>query len=129
MWKPITIKPGDQSLCGYELKVKEIEAPIKYWTVLNVGVSKVFMRDRTGYEDAFPICEQDWLIWEPPPTKNLVAPALVREVYHVQSNQTVQVALGHTLFSSEKEARRYHRDHFISWPALPNKDGFYEVEE
>ncbi len=38
-----------------------------------------------------------------------------------------QVSVSSTLFSSEKEARDTLRDIFLSWPAIPNKDGMYEV--
>jgi hypothetical protein len=59
--------------------------------------------------------------WQEPKTPKLMAPAILKtcEEFSVSLN----------LYSSEKEAREYYHDALVSWPAVPNKDGFYEVME
>lgn len=57
----------------------------------------------------------------PEPKKpRLMAPAMML-VCH-------QVSVSVAIFSSEKEARDTLKDLFFSWPAVPNADGYYEVE-
>jgi hypothetical protein len=59
--------------------------------------------------------------WEEPKKPKLLAPALVCYCgkFQVSSN----------LYSSEMQARNELRELFRAWPAVPNKDGFYEVME
>ncbi len=58
----------------------------------------------------------------PEPKKpKLMAPALA---YFCGQHQ-----VSSTLFSSEMQARNELREMFRAWPALPNKDGYYEVME
>lgn len=71
------------------------------------------------YLGAQPVCVE---IDEPEPKKpRLLAPAM----YHTDE----QWVLGRTLFGSKKEAREYHGDRKVIWPAVANKDGYFEVPE
>jgi hypothetical protein len=58
----------------------------------------------------------------PEPKKpKMMAPALA---YFCGQHQ-----VSSNLYSSEMQARNELRELFVSWPAVPNKDGFYEVME
>jgi len=127
MWKPIKIKPNDQSLVGRIIRKDEPEAWL--WRINCVGDNEIFVRVadfRESYEDLFPIHDGTrWLIEEPDSPKKLVAPALYlreegfsgRKVYLISS----------VLYSSVLEAKDHLVHEFISWPAKINPDGFYEV--
>jgi hypothetical protein len=65
------------------------------------------------------LMRDDWEIVEEPKPPKLLAPAM----YHTDG----QWVLGRTLFGSKKEAQEYHGDRQVIWPAIPNKDGMYEV--
>jgi hypothetical protein len=59
--------------------------------------------------------------WEEPKKPKLMAPALAFYDNHF--------VVSNGLYSSEMQARNELRELFRAWPAVPNKDGFYEVEE
>jgi hypothetical protein len=59
--------------------------------------------------------------WTEPKPPKLLAPAL----YYTGT----EWILGRTLFESKKEAQEEHGDRQIIWPAIPNKDGMYEVPQ
>ncbi len=61
---------------------------------------------------------EDWIVDEPP---KLLAPAL----YYTGTDWI----LGRTLFESKKGAQEEYGDRQIIWPAIPNKDGYFEVPE
>lgn len=68
MWKPIQIKPGDQSLAGRKIRRKEyaVNDPL---LILCVGKQKVFALDLVhGSEEYAYDFEGDWTweIWEEP---------------------------------------------------------------
>ena len=54
--------------------------------------------------------------------KVLMAPAFI-------SNGGGGIFISNHLFRSEKDAREHLEYAFVSWPAILNKDGFYEVPE
>ena len=114
MWKRIQIKPNDQSLVG-----RTIRGMGSSLVVLYVGSHKVFGKYKDGDEDIQTIY-QNWEIWEEEKQKKLLAPVLLR------SDKSIR--LSYYLFSSIEEAKEYYKGHFISWPAIPNKDGYYEVD-
>lgn len=70
-----------------------------------------------------------WVIIDPPKQKKLWAPA----IYTHTPKFTVSTVLSVDLFSSEDDAKNYFSNkpncQFLKWPAIPNKEGYYEVEE
>jgi hypothetical protein len=69
--------------------------------------------------EVFELLKDDWEIREEPKPPKLLAPALLSDIGHVE--------MSCYLYASEQEARDTLGDSFISWPAIPNKDGMYEV--
>jgi hypothetical protein len=67
------------------------------------------------------LLENDWEIVEEPKPPKLLAPAL----YYTGT----EWILGRTLFESKKEAREEHGDRQVIWPAIPNKDGYYAIND
>ncbi len=59
---------------------------------------------------------------EPPKKPRLLAPCL----YQTNAGD---VMLSGPLYESEAEARNMLGHNFVSWPAIPDKNGFYTVEE
>jgi len=57
--------------------------------------------------------------WKEPPKPKLMAPALLKDDRYTE--------LSAYLYESEEHAREVLGDCFRYWPAVPNKDGFYEV--
>ena len=64
--------------------------------------------------------QHKWKFYEEPKPKKLLAPAILK------TNEG-SFYVGGGLYSSEKEARGKAWGEVHSWPAIPNKDGFYEV--
>jgi len=86
------------------------------------GWIQVAWRNDTG-AITFSTCPQQYDIVgerKEPAKPKLLAPCLVR------NKATFYFSTG--LFESEEEAKVSWGDGFVAWPALPNKDGFYEVE-
>ena len=119
MWKPVTIKPNDQSLCGkFVSQFDDEEDSVK---ILFVGETRFFARCYNKKECSFDM-KISWRIWEEPKPKKLMAPAFGMD----PSIDMVSVV---GLFTSENHAKSVLEDDFISWPAIPNADGHYEVPE
>jgi len=59
---------------------------------------------------------------EPPKNPRLLAPCL----YQTNAGD---VMLSGPLYESEAEARNMLGHNFVSWPAIPDKNGFYTVED
>ena len=136
MWKPIEIKPGDQRYLG------EIVVKGRLWELKTVTsptgrlsfVSKKFaiISWPDDYEEIYDLKEDDtsWFVFEPDPPKKLLAPAILQ-------NSAGFLFVEDGLFGSKKDAEFYYHvgvyktTHYrvISWPAIPNKDGFYEVPD
>lgn len=120
MWKPITIKPGDQSLVGKRIKDQDWEDSDAKM-VLMVGNKCVFTRDETGDECIYQL--GDWLCFEPNPPKKLLAPALCQDFagfWYIPEK----------LFQKKQEAENYSTVFMrVIWPAEKNNAGFYEVSE
>jgi hypothetical protein len=57
--------------------------------------------------------------WTEPKPPKLLAPAIIKVCG--------SVGLSSTLYSSEEEAREELHGMVVSWPAIPNKDGYYSV--
>jgi hypothetical protein len=68
------------------------------------------------------ILENDWEIVEEPKPPKLLAPAMYL------TGTSGEWILGRVLFESEEEAKEYHGKRGVIWPAIPNKDGMYEVQ-
>jgi hypothetical protein len=84
---------------------------IRGW--LKLGVS-----DNCNFELQYFLTD-DWEVEPEPKKPKLLAPALLSDIGHVE--------MSCYLYASEQEARDTLGDSFISWPAIPNKDGMYEV--
>jgi hypothetical protein len=67
------------------------------------------------------IFADDWEIEPEAKPPKLLAPAL----YYTGT----EWILGRILFESIEDAKEYHTVRDVVWPAIPNKDGFYEVPQ
>ena len=105
-----------------EIEMKEI---VKYAVVTPKGdCVAIFdgedeVRASGYYLDTVTIVKLTGQMPEPPKKPRLMAPALLSDIGHVE--------MSCYLYASEQEARDTLGDSFISWPAIPNKDGMYEV--
>lgn len=63
--------------------------------------------------------------WEEPKKPKLMAPAIVRW----NREEVSRFELSSYLYENEKTAKTELKDHFHSWPAVPNAEGFYRVKE
>ena len=65
--------------------------------------------------------------WTEPKPPKLLAPALLRRL------GSIRIFVTEELYASKEDAIEHAMEwaevKFISWPAIPNKDGFYSVEE
>jgi hypothetical protein len=61
--------------------------------------------------------------WTEPKPPKLLAPALAK--WH----ERTRIELTLVLYESEEAARKDIGNFFIAWPAIPNKDGMYEVPQ
>ena len=60
--------------------------------------------------------------WTEPKKPRLMAPCLHYTI-------TKLVVTSSRLYESEEEAKRHYENYFISWPAVVNADGMFEVSE
>lgn len=95
-----------------------------YWLITAVGESHFLYEKRIGpnfndlpyQEEKHNLDGYEWKIWQ---QTKLYAPAIVcdEEVFKITED----------LFDDEEMAKRVCDELFVSWPAVPNKDGFYTV--
>jgi hypothetical protein len=64
----------------------------------------------------------DWVVIPEKKEPKLMAPAIICEI------GSKYCKLSGCLFESEAEAKECYGNTFISWPAVPNAEGFYAVE-
>lgn len=91
--------------------------------LIHGGWIQISWKNDTGvcndYQPAYNLVEE----WKEPPKPKLLAPALCRSLsdkFFVTDN----------LFLTRDDASDYTHNaecYLIAWPAVPNKDGFYEV--
>lgn len=94
------------------------------------GTGKLFVDDKypTLYhlEDAKRLFPQFFNEEKPEPQKKkkFLAHAILKRYYDDSTY------ISDELFSHEEEVKKFiGEDYFVKWPAIPSKDGFYEVEE
>ncbi len=76
----------------------------------------------SSYElSACSLMADDWEVYEEPKKPRLLAPAFVKWEKSDHPELTAE------LYESEEVARKEVGKYFVSWPAVANKDGFYEV--
>ena len=63
-----------------------------------------------------------WELYEEPKKAVFMAPAIFKA-------DDGYIEVSGKLFVSEEGAKYFYGKRLISWPALPNKEGFYEVPE
>lgn len=120
----IEIKPGDQSWVGKKI-VNPFWGKSSWHEVLAVGQERFFGRDRYGNESAYYIYD-NWELYQEPKPKRLLAPALYQEI----DRDGWAWFVSHMLYSSLEEAKRDLDQHSnVRWPAIPNAQGYYEVED
>ena len=69
----------------------------------------------------YDVLADDWEVYEEPKKPRLLAPAIYKAVG--------RILISCKIFESEEAAREDLGSSFISWPAVANKDGYFEVEE
>lgn len=79
-----------------------------------IGETKIFSKSIQGVESDWSIARHDFTKHTPP--KPRLAPAYII--------LTERVSVSPVLFCSEEDACKYYTN-FYSWPALPDKDGYY----
>jgi len=120
MWKPVTIKPNDQSLCGRRIRSVCLDERAD---ILYVGATSFFVLElKTNQESAWDFTCFDFEIWEEPKPKKLLAPAFVR-------SGCDGFSVTGKLHSSFEEAKTFWGEALHSWPATINVNGYYEVPE
>lgn len=124
MGQTFKIQPGDQSLVGKKIRTKSWKR-IVFIHVKFVGDVLIVGIDQNGKEILYNFEGEEFELYEEPKKKVLMAPAIVKTPYGY--------AMSEYFYSSEKEAKDDIEiktiSKFICWPAIPNKDGFYEVPE
>ena len=120
--KEIEIKPNDQSWVGKKIRRAAFK-DYEYLEILYVGNDSLFCIDEDEVENSWSI-DMGWRLYEQPKKKVLLAPAL--RVY-----DDGDYGICSSLYSSESQAKKdcVGATDQVIWPAIPNADGFYEVEE
>ncbi len=89
--------------------------------VLFVGDNNFFCRWPGGSEDSLGL-DSDWELYEEPKPKTLVAPAMVKDINGKRWRPTL------FFYDNLDDAKSCNLEcSSVIWPAIPNKDGFYEV--
>jgi len=124
----IEIKPGDQTHVGRRF----VNPSGVFVRILAVGEKKVFFQ----YDEPFNSTESSFQIEnfnrlyylvEKPKQKKLLAPALIK---YPDGKKGFMWQLSTTFYSSLEEVKNiYHPKLEFIWPAIPNAQGYYEVEE
>ena len=91
----------------------------------NENGDEVFNLDKMALNMADILNSDDWVIYDSSKYPKLLAPA----VYQDYPKRSFKIT--DKLFSSLEEAKEYCKcdGYRLIWPAVPNKDGFYEVPE
>ena len=90
------------------------------WPKFSIGDAEMFCSRRdTGAFVAHDFIE--------PVKPKLLAPAFFK-MYNKDMTDKI-ISDSSSLFSSAEEARLFHGHDFVSWPAIPNAQGYYEVGE
>jgi len=118
MGKRIEIKPNDQSWVGKKI-TKSLWGDGRFMEILCVGDQFIFGRVETGEEITVHRLSDCWELCEEPKKVKLVAPALFLEEYMTEWGVTTELYSFRPILRGCK----------VIWPAIPNKDGFYEVPE
>lgn len=118
----IEIKPGDQTHVGKKVH-QDTWNPGEWLKILFVGNEQVLAVNDDGHEEVYLI-DEEWELYEEPKQKKLLAPAYVLYAGFKRVHPA--------LFNNASEAKDFFEkmpECFLSWPAIPNAQGYYEVEE
>lgn len=117
----IEIKPNDQSWVGKKVIRDDCVQDGRYCLVKFVGSTFVLGENRFGVEGTWAINDGSWQLYTEPKKKRMMAPAIYKE-------RDGGRCITSSLYDSLGNAKvAWGKD--VIWPAVPNADGFYEVEE
>ncbi len=120
--QPITIEPGSGLRLAGKKVIAESWRPQEALEIVFVGEEYVLLKTELRTEFSLAIRDEVWHEVLPEPKKKLFAPAVV-------TNHEGIYYLSAYFYESEQQAKDTLWANFVQWPAIPNKDGFYEVDE
>ncbi len=110
------LKPGDR-ICRSQWTAREY---FEYY--FNID-DNMYGKDEDGCPLNIHFDRSAWLYWEPPKETVKMCPCF----YKVPIFFPDKVFISNGLYANEKEAKKELGKGFISWPAIPNPDGSYDV--
>lgn len=103
------------------MKIEEVMPAFRQGKIVKRTDADIRLTQYTFF-DLGSFMDTDWTIVEEPKPPKLLAHAMC-------ANMSGTEYLSASIFESEGEAKRHCVSAFKYWPAIPNKDGFYEVPQ